>query len=659
MKQSILIILLTLLSSSISFGQLDDGMYKAFAQIVEGEQRAHRGLLRFRESGTGDNIDIHHIKAYWEINPSILYIRGYVRFDFEARELLNDITLDLADSMQIDSILYQGKTISFTHDHNILTMQLNGVLRLGDRASIKVFYQGVPAQSGFGSFQQATHGPDSIPIIWTLSEPYGASEWWPCKNSLTDKIDSTDIYINTHVRWKAASNGLLVETLPNPSGMDVTYHWKHRYPIAPYLISLAVSDYTVFSDTLQSISGRMLPIQNFAYPERLADAMDGTSKVPSMIAFYEDTIAEYPFNKEKYGHAQFGWGGGMEHQTMTSVGGYNYGLLAHELSHQWFGDAVTCKSWSDIWLNEGFATYMTALMERHAFGEDVFERWLTNTADRITNNPDGSVWVDDTTTVGRIFSGRLSYRKGAYVLHMLRGVIGDEAFFKGIRSYLKDNMYGYATTDDLRMHLEAAADTTLNGFFDDWFYGEGYPTYHVKVLMEDIGNEYKITVSQTQSNPSVFFYEMPIQLKLINTTFGVDTLITLQNTYNNQVFFVYTPTPNLWPIDSMVVDPNHWILTGKNTTEIKLELSTKNPYDGHLSLSPNPVSHTIHLKTDYKTTDFQSIEVWNSYGRHYPAGTIDQWFQGKDVSQWTPGSYFLLLRMKNGQRISIHFSVNH
>ena len=634
-------ILLTLLLLPITFtlsAQKDISMYKSYADIIEGEQRAHRGMLRFRGSGAGDNIDIDYMRSYWEVNPAVRYISGTIAYHFKALELLNEITLDLNQGMVVDSIVYHGTTVTSSRSNNQLHISLPGVLRVGDRDSIAITYHGVPDATGFGSFIQTTHGKDSIPIIWTLSEPYGASEWWPCKNSLTDKIDSMDVFINTHVWWTAASNGVMVSDIGNPSGMDHTMHWKHRYPIAPYLVSLAVTRYEVFSDTLQSISGKMLPVQNFAYPERLADAMDGTSKVPDMIRFYEDTIAAYPFVNEKYGHAQFGWGGGMEHQTMTSVGGYNYGLLAHELAHQWFGDAVTCKSWRDIWLNESFATYMTALMERHAFGEKVFDNWLVSTNARVTNVPDGSVWVDDTTVVGRIFSGRLSYRKGAYVLHMLRWVLGDEAFFNGIKSYYKDNIGQYATTDDLRSHLEMAGDTSLGGFMDDWFYGQGFPSY--EIVYQQADNNLFLTVNQTQSHPSVFFFEMPLPIKIYGE--GQDTTVVLQNNYNHQDFHL----PVSFQIDSIVFDPEHWILSRDNQVTLRINSLENGLY---CRLSPNPAGQIVRLQTNLSPATIRDIRVWDIAGNPVFSPAPARWIDGVDIIDWPVGTYLVELTKKDGR----------
>jgi aminopeptidase N len=184
---------------------------------------------------------------------------------------------------------------------------------------------------------------------------------------------------------------------------------------------------------------------------------------------YADLFEPYPYADEKYGHAEFGWGGGMEHTTVSFMGGLGRGLIAHELGHQWFGDKVTCGSWQDVWLNEGFATYLAGMVIENLDGEADFRSWKQDQISSVTYYPDGSVYIpaQDTTSVNRIFSSRLSYNKGSMVLHMLRKKLGDAVFFQGLREYLDDpNLaYGYAKTPDLMQHLESASGEDLTEFF--------------------------------------------------------------------------------------------------------------------------------------------------------------------------------------------------
>jgi hypothetical protein len=285
--------------------------------------------------------------------------------------------------------------------------------------------------------------------------------------------------------------------------------------------------------------------------------------------------------REKYGQAEFGWGGGMEHQTMSFIGDMgNYELTAHELSHMWFGDAITCGSWQDIWLNEGFATYFTALNYEHFFPTVYWMPWKTQTINYITSEPGGSVYVYDTTDVYRIFDGRLSYRKGAYVLHMLRWVLGDSVFFSAIRNYYENPIfrYGFAKTSDFKQFLENFSGKDLTEFFNDWVYHEGYPIYSWKAeyYSEDTT---AFTIYQTQSHPSVNYFEMPVPIVCWKN--GSSQYFVLNNTYPGQTFLLPFPFP-----DSIQLDPNLWIL---KQLPVQGTLSMNSCDVSPIKIYPNPV----------------------------------------------------------------------
>ena len=266
-----------------------------------------------------------------------------------------------------------------------------------------------------------------------------------------------------------------------------------------------------YSDFVQ-LQDRVIEVQNYVYPEDSLAATDDTPMLIAQMQLYSNLFGEYPFANEQYGHAQFNYGGGMEHQTMSFMGGFSFELMAHELAHQWFGDKVTCGSWEDLWLNEGFATYLSGLCYEHLAPE----KWLPfkySQRDNITSRPDGSVRVQDTTSIQRLFSGRLTYAKGGFLVHMLRWVCGDDAFYAGCRNYLSDPalQYGSARTPQLKAHLEAASGMDLTEFFADWYVGEGYPIYKIR-WSQNMDNTVTVEVNQTTSHPSVPFFEMPIPM---------------------------------------------------------------------------------------------------------------------------------------------------
>jgi len=401
-------------------------------------------------------------------------------------------------------------------------------------------------------FVVSTH--NSVPVMWTLSEPYGARDWWPCKESLSDKIDSMDFYITNPPQYRAACNGKLIsdDTVNNKR----TAHWQHRYPIATYLVGIAVTNYEAYSDYLDLPDGKKIEVLNYVYPEYLIQAKTNSANTLNILAFYNSKFIRYPFAAEKYGHAQFGWGGGMEHQTMSFMANLNFELVAHEMAHQWFGDYITLASWHDIWLNEGFATYLTGLTYENLMKGHYWSDWKNNQVKNITSLPDGSVYVADTTSVSRIFSGRLSYSKGAYLLHMLRWEMGDEKFFNGLKNYLNDPAVanGFASQKQFVKHMETAADTTFTEFFNDWYYGQGYPVFHLNYYT-DFGNngKIKLRISQSSSNSSVGFFEMHVPVRVWKDGSFKD--LRLKNIRQDEVFEIANEK-----IDSIQFDPEKWLI---------------------------------------------------------------------------------------------------
>ncbi len=210
----------------------------------------------------------------------------------------------------------------------------------------------------------------------------------------------------------------------------------------------AVTNYSVFNNTVQLSTG-VLPMQTYCYPESLSSFQNGTINTLNAMQLFDTTFGPYPFMNEKYGHVQFGWGGGMEHQTSTFVVNIGESLCAHELGHQWFGDKITCGSWKDIWLNEGFATHLASMYMEKKYPANIFST-RQNEINTITSQPGGSVEVSDTTDVNRIFDSRLSYTKGSHLLYMLRWKLGDNVFFNALRNYQTDPavIYGFARTAD-------------------------------------------------------------------------------------------------------------------------------------------------------------------------------------------------------------------
>jgi hypothetical protein len=552
------------------------------------------------------NYDLIYHRISVTVDPAVHYISGSVTTFFKPFTSLSQIAFDLTDSLSTDLVYYHGQAIStFTHYNNALTIILpNTVSRLD---SVTIYYSGAPPVSGFGSFVTDMH--DSVPELWTLSEPYGSRDWFPGKMTLTDKADSMDFYINVPIGNRAASNGLLIDTMR--IGNTVTYHWHEGYPIANYLIAMGVTNYVAYADTVATDYGNIY-VLNYVYPENLADWHAEDSNIMAALQLYSKFFGPYPFIKEKYGHAQFGWGGGMEHQTMSFVYNTSFELINHEMAHQWFGDKLTCDSWSEIWLNEGFAMYLSALCYEY-IAPSWWWNWRTVTLGNIIQNANkGSIYCADTNSVSRIFYTPLTYRKAAYTLHMLRWELGDSAFFAGLRGYMSDTAlsYNFSKATALQHHLEAASGMDLSVFFADWIYGVGYPSYALDWSQKS--GLVSCKISQTTSDPSVAFYAMDVPVRFYGN--NTDSTVIIHHTYSGQAYTCALP----FTVDSVVIDPELWLISGNNVARKLPVIGQEN----FLLVYPNPVTDIITIWYDSKNLNQVNYSIYDMQGQRVAQQTL-------------------------------------
>ena len=622
----------------ISFCQDYD---KDLSSIRESEAKSALKKMFYRLNSNTGNYDLKYHRLEFNLNPSIDFISGEVTAYFEAKENMTEITFDLADNMPVSQVMQRGSPLSFVQNaNNELIITLAATQNTGVLDSLTISYSGTPVpNSGFGSFEQTTHNGD--PIIWTLSEPYGALDWWPCKQDLNDKMDSIDVYITTpqfnpfNEEYIAVSNGLEKSQIIN--GLNKTTHFKHRHPIPAYLVAIAVTNYEVYTHTVSN-NDNPFDIVNYVFPETLGTAQASTPVTVNIMNLFSSLFEEYPYADEKYGHAEFGWGGGMEHTTVSFMGGFSRNLIAHELAHQWFGDKITCGSWKDIWLNEGFATYLSGLTIENLDGNAAFTVWKQQRNNSITALPNGAVYLSDadTTNVNRIFDNRLSYNKGSMVLHMLRKKLGDVNFFQGIQDYLSDpnHAFGYAKTADFIAIMETTSGEDLTEFFDDWLFNQGYPSYTISWHQE--GNQLYTTVAQTQSDPSVSFFEARLPIK-VNGTMGEVLNLNLDNTTNNESF---SNTVN-FTISSIEFDPEVDIISKYNSVVLGIP-EAELPIN--LFVAPNPSSSliTIHKHDDLEV---KQIKIYNAVGQLL---FENGWTPTIELSSFSTGMLFVQFHTNKG-----------
>lgn len=594
--------------------------------IAEAEMKSASQTIAFSSNPNTANYDVTYHKLEFTVNPAVFFITGKVTTTFTALSDMATVTFDLTDELTVSSVTKNGTPLSFVQNNNELVITLPSVQSNGTSATVVINYSGAPSQ-GEDAFTVDSH--DGTPILYTLSEPYGARDWWPCKQDLNDKINNIDVYITAPSIYVSVANGKEIGQVNNGNGTKTT-HFQHNYPIPAYLIAIAVTNYQVFTQTAGTAPNEF-PIVNYIYPENFTSAQNDLAVTLPIMNLFEDLFETYPFAEEKYGHAQFSWGGGMEHTTVSFMANFNRGLIAHELGHHWFGNKITCSSWNDIWLNEGFATYMEGLVVEDFDGENAFTNWKSDLIFNITSQTGGSVYVSesDILNVNRIFSGRLTYNKAAMVVNMLRLKLGDASFFQGLRNYLADaNLaYNYAETNDLKTHLETISNQSLTEFFDDWIYGQGYPSYNIQAQNIAEG-QIKFIVNQTQSHPTVSYFEMPIPIRVYGNA-GQQMDLVLDHTSNGQQFTENVP----FVVTAFDLDPKKEIITKNNV----LSLSSEQPiFVEELVLYPNPASDVLGLSVP-KDLKIQEIIFYNMLGQTIQTSTETSW----NIAGFASGVYFI------------------
>ena len=623
--------LILLLFPFIIFAQNKPDFNTAFCS-----HKSSYNINKYAQSQVGNTYNQYYLRAVWEINPNQYYIKGNITYYFTMTENSNSLSFDLHDTLNVDSIIFNQNLISFTHENSVLNINLPTTLNQGVNDSLTIYYKGSPNTVGNAfTIEKYEFNGDSIPCLWTLSEPYGAKDWFPCKQELYDKIDSCDLFFITPSKYKTAANGLLIseDTL---NGVKTT-HWKHKHPIATYLIGFVTSEFNTRNYYIHILNNDSIYMMEY-YLKNDSSLIEHPYDIyDKLFNLYDTLFIPYPYKNEKYGHMQWKRAGGMEHQTMSSMNGMSSSdsyVIEHELMHQWFGDFVTCGSWEDIWLNEGFAIFGNFISLEYLWTWQ--PNWHPSLIKAYHNDiisiPDGSVFVDDTTSVSRIFSGRLTYEKGGFLLRMLRWELGDTDFFNGVRTYLNnpDLQNGYARTSDLITALEQEADTNLTEYFNDWFYGEGYPMYNIEY---DQSDNYltNILIKQTQSHSSVSFFEMTVPIQFwIN---GNDTIVKLHNTTNNQLFTVQLSGS----IDSVKFDPEYKIISENNVTQ-NISLIDNG---SKIKVFPNPVKDEVTISLGDLPLQIKHIYLTDIKGRQTPLQFKDSNYQKINISEFASGSYII------------------
>lgn len=621
---TLLIVLLFALSSQ-TFAQQKDSWKSEFTRALH---HFEAEVTLFSEPD--ERFDVSYYKLNLDIDPSQEYIRGYAELLIDVRSETRKIELELTSTLSIDSVYVpvESRTIPWQRSSQpvdyIIELDFDRNLIPAEQLLVQIYYQGSPSSSGFGSFVFSSNSGQ--PAFWSLSQPFGARDWFPNKNAPSYKADSSDVIVTIPEQLKLGSNGLL-HSVDNLGDGRKRWHWRSRYPIAHYLISVAAADYDSFTDWFHYSEQDSMPILNYVYRSVHFDTVrEQAALTVDMLELFTDLFGEYPFINEKYGHAMFGRGGGMEHQTMSSMANFSRALVAHELAHQWFGNAVTCRGWEDIWLNEGFATYAEGLVVEAFDSEADFRSWRRGMQNRVFESPDGRVFVPSTSidpsqpglSVQRIFRYRTTYAKAGLVLHMLRQKLGDDVFFDAVKTYMTGPFrYGTADTEDLIAVFENVSGKPLRVFFDAWIYGEGYPEYTLRYGVNPTGHDQytmRFRLEQSSTVPGVTDFSVPVEIRvpLINSESDT-TLVIYPDHFPYEFEKVVNGNPGI-----PVIDPDYHVLVfSKDVIPALFEdLDANLPLTTELLASyPNPFNPVTNIPFRIGQPGFVTLEIFDTAGR--------------------------------------------
>jgi aminopeptidase N len=543
----------------------------------------------------GYDLKFYHLNINMERTTA--FLSGNVRCLATVKSLtLDSFGFELHSNHTVDSVILNGVKTPVSRSGHEGRVAFASPLSQGTLFDATVYYHGTApsgASAAIGDgYSTGTSGSWGNDVTWSLSESYVAYEWFPCKQQLQDKIDSSWVFATTDSTNKVGSNGLLKNVVV--VGNKKRYEWKSKHPIDYYLISVACAqyvDYSFYAHPQAYLPDSVL-IQNYIYnnPSTLPYFKSVIDSTKQLVELESKLFGLYPWSDEKYGHCMAPFGGGMEHQTMTSIGFFDFYVVAHELGHQWWGDKTTCRTWHDIFINEGFAAYTEHLAAEYLEPNQAASQML-QVHSSVMSQPGGSIWNPDTTNMNRVFDSRLSYDKGSGILHSLRFVINDDSvFFKGLRNYSAQFKDSTASIDDFKNSMAAYSGINLNQFFTQWVYGEGYPTFNVR--WNQTGGQLFLKVVETVSSASITpLYITPMQYK-VQRAIG-DTIILVNQNVATQYFNMNMPGT----VTGIVVDPNNWIINKVigPTHDLTLEISPVS-HNSAITVFPNPALNQITVR---------------------------------------------------------------
>jgi len=585
-----------------------------------------------------------HTRLNLNMTNTSAYIQGSCAISFVVQtDHLPVFNIELHRKFIVDSILYKDKTCVFSNENNLLSVKLPESLSFNTFATVIIYYKGdatTETTHSWGGTKSVRDWRFPFHVTYTMAEPFYAKDWFPCKQDLNDKIDSLDLFIRVPDSLFATGNGKLI----HQQQMDnfITYHWKSNYPTAYYLLAIVVGKYEGFHFYAPVSDQDSVLIQNFYYPHPnfLETEKENMLATKQIISYYSDILGRYPFYKEKYAHVFAPFPGGMEHQTISTMGGLAFGLVAHELAHQWFGNYVTCASWQDIWINEGFASYIEYLAIEKFKPEDK-SNWLSTAFSYAMENPNGSVYIpsNEREVDDRIFSYDLSYKKGAVLLHMIRNQLNnDDLFFSILKGFLNEYAFRSATGNDFKNYLNKESGTDFNTFFDQWYTGFGYPIY--TIAWESKNDSLIIQCFQNGSSQNTPLFNSKIEI-VIESSNHPDTLVEINQTASlmRQAYYLKGVM-----VKNIVVDPQNKILKLAGVQKINSKSSAYLIY-------PNPATDSLQIECIDESNE-RLLFIYDLKGQLLIQSPISNKLNSISFNNLAAGNY--IAKIAEGSNVFIH-----
>jgi aminopeptidase N len=477
-------------------------------------------------------------------------------------------SLEGAKGMVVTAVKSMGQPARYEHKDSRLRITLEAPPKAGERRAFTISYHGVPA-SGL-RIGKNLHGERTF---FSQNWPDRARQWLPMVDHPYDKATS-EFLIDAPAHYQVIANGLLEEEVDSADGRRLT-HWQQSVPIASWLNAIGVARFAVHHAGI--VKG--VPLQSWVFPqdgEPVISALEQPGR--RVLEFYSGHVGPYAYEKLA-GVQAAGLGGGTEHASAIFYGERNLtgrgvtNLVAHEVAHQWFGNAVTEHDWDDVWLSEGFATYFTLLFVEHDSGRDAFVAGLKRSREIVfateSRNPSLAVIHDNIVDMRRVLN-QLVYQKGGWVLHMLRGEVGTDKFWSGIRDYYARYRDRNASTDDFRSTMEESSGKDLAWFFEQWLKRAGSPALEGSWRFDQAQKRLEIDLSQAQPGDP---FRLPLEIGIVAETGvqpRVERIELKEKKHHWEIPLEKAPV-------SVTLDPNCWALVKTKFTQNSTSLAPVTP----------------------------------------------------------------------------------